>query len=193
MQKFMTTSTAIRHHLLSVSDYYRMAETNILSEDEHVELINGELFDMAPIGSFHAGLVTRLSRLLINNLADQAIVAVQNPLYLAEFSAPEPDIAVLKPRADDYMQSLPTAQDVLLLIEVADTSLHYDRDIKLPLYAKHQIPEVWLIDVKEKRLDIYQHPDNGYYRLHLRPKVGEKIQPQLIASVRIDWQGLFSC
>ena len=84
----MTTSTAIQHHLLSVSDYYRMAETNILTEDEHVELINGELFDMAPIGSAHAGLVTRLSRLLINMLTDQAIVTVQNPLYLSEFSAP---------------------------------------------------------------------------------------------------------
>ena len=188
----MTTSTAIRHHLLSVSDYYRMAETNILTEDEHVELINGELFDMAPIGSFHAGLVTRLSRLLINKLTDQAIVTVQNPLYLSEFSAPEPDIAVLKPRADDYMQSLPTAQDVLLLIEVADTSLYYDRNIKLPLYAKHQIPEVWLIDVKEKHLDIYQQPDNDYYRLHIRPKAMEEIQPLLVASISIDWQGLFS-
>ncbi|MDO9140762.1 MAG: Uma2 family endonuclease [Methylobacter sp.] len=188
----MMPSTAIQHHLLSVSDYYRMAEVNILAEDEHVELINGELFDMAPIGSFHAGLVTRLSRLLINQLGELAIVTVQNPLYLAEFSAPEPDIAVLKPRADDYMQSLPTAQDVLLLIEVADTSLHYDRNIKLPLYAKYQIPEVWLIDVKEKRLDIYQQPDNDYYHLHLRPKAKAEIQPLLVASVSLDWQALFS-
>ena len=94
----MTTSTAIQHHLLAVSDYYRMAETNILTEDEHVELINGELFDRAPIGSLHAGLVTCLSRLLIKKLTDQAIVAIQNPLYLSEFSSPEPDIAVLKLR-----------------------------------------------------------------------------------------------
>jgi len=188
----MTASTIIQHHLLTVSDYYRMAETNILTEDERVELINGELFDMAPIGSFHAGLVTRLSRLLIKNLVDQAVVSVQNPLYLSEFSAPEPDITVLKPRADDYMQSLPTAQDVLLLVEVADTSLHYDRNIKLPLYAKHQIPEVWLIDVKEKRLDIYQQPDNDYYRMHIRPKANEVIQPLLVDSISIDWQGLFS-
>jgi Uma2 family endonuclease len=166
----MTTSTPIQHHLLSVSDYYRMAETNILTENDHVELIDGELFDMAPIGSFHAGVVTRLSRLLIQKLGELAIVTVQNPLYLAEFSAPEPDIAVLKPRVDDYMQLLPTAQDVLLVIEVADTSLHYDRNIKLPLYAKHQIPEVWLIDVKEKRLDIYQQPDNDYYALKPRKK-----------------------
>lgn len=187
----MTTATATRHHLLSVSDYYRMAEVNILTENDHVELINGELFDMAPIGSFHAGLVTRLSRLLIKKLGDMAIVTVQNPLYLAEFSAPEPDIAVLKPRTDDYMQSLPTAQDVLLLIEVADTSLQYDRSVKLPLYAKHKIPEVWLIDAKEKRLDIYQQPDNDYYCLHLRPKANEAIQPLLVASISIDTQVLF--
>jgi Uma2 family endonuclease len=188
----MTISTAIQHHLLSVSDYYRMAEANILTEDDHVELINGELFDMAPIGSFPAGLVTRLSRLLIKNLGELAIVTVQNPLYLAEFSAPEPDIAVLKPRVDDYMQSLPTAQDVLLLIEVADTSLQYDRNVKLPLYAKHQIPEVWLIDVKEKCFDIYQQPENDYYRLHIRPKAKEEIRPLLASSISINWQGLFS-
>ncbi len=188
----MIPATAIQHHLLSVSDYYRMAETNILTENDHVELIDGELFDMAPIGSFHAGVVTRLSRLLIQKLGELAIVTVQNPLYLAEFSAPEPDIAVLKPRVDDYMQSLPTPKDVLLVIEVADTSLYYDRNIKLPLYAKHQIPEVWLIDVKEKRLDIYQQPDNGYYRFHFRPKAKEEIQPLLVASISIDWQGLFS-
>ena len=90
------------------------------------------------------------------------------------------------------MQSLPTAQDVLLIIEVADTSLYYDRNIKLPLYAKHQISEVWLIDVKEKRLDIYQQPDNDYYRLHIRPKAKEEIQPLLVPSISIDWQGLFS-
>jgi Uma2 family endonuclease len=187
----MTTLT-IQRHLLSVSDYYRMAETSILNEDAHVELINGEIFDMSPIGSFHAGLVTRLSRLLINKLNDSAIVTVQNPLYLSEFSAPEPDIAVLKPRADDYMQSLPTADDVLLIIEVADTSLYYDKHIKLPLYAKHQIPELWLINVKEKRLDSYQQPDNDYYRLHCRPKDNEEIKPLLINTISIDWQSLFN-
>jgi Uma2 family endonuclease len=187
----MSTS-AIQHHLITVNDYYRMAEADILSEDAHIELINGELFDMAPIGSFHAGLVNRLSRLLMKMIADQAIITVQNPVYLTEFSSPEPDIAVLKPRADDYMQSLPTAQDVLLLIEVSDTSQYYDRTIKLPLYAQHQIPEVWLIDVKEKRLDIYQQPDKDYYRLHLRPKAGDVIQPQLVSSISIDWQSLFN-
>lgn len=187
----MSAPFAISHHLLSVSDYHRMAEAGIFSEDQAIELINGEIFDMPPIGSFHAGLVTRLSRLLINKLGEQTIVTVQNPIYLNEFSEPEPDIAILKPRADDYMQSLPTAQEVLLLIEVADSSLHYDRTIKLPQYASHQIPEVWLFNLKEQRLDIYQQPENDYYRLHLRPKAGENIVPLLVESVSLDWSGLF--
>lgn len=187
----MSAPFAISHHLLSVSDYHRMAEAGIFSEDQAIELINGEIFDMPPIGSFHAGLVTRLSRLLINKLGEQTIVTVQNPIYLNEFSEPEPDIAILKPRADDYMQSLPTAQEVLLLIEVADSSLHYDRTIKLPQYASHQIPEVWLFNLKEQRLDIYQQPENDYYRLHLRPKAGENIVPLLVESVSVDWSGLF--
>jgi Uma2 family endonuclease len=187
----MSAQFAISHHLLSVSDYHRMAEAGIFTEDQPIELINGEIFDMPPVGSFHAGVVTRLSRLLINKLGEQAIVTVQNPIYLNEISEPEPDIAILKARADDYMQSLPTAADVLLLIEVADTSLYYDRTIKLPQYASHQIPEVWLFNLKEQRLDIYQQPESDYYRLHLRPKAGENIQPLLVESVSVDWSGLF--
>ena len=187
----MSAQLAISHHLLSVNDYHRMADAGIFTEDQSIELINGEIFDMPPIGSFHAGFVTRLSRVLINKIADQAIVTIQNPIYLNEFSEPEPDIAILKARADDYMQSLPTAADVLLLIEVADSSLHYDRTIKLPQYASHQIPEVWLFNLKEQRLDIYQQPENDYYRLHLRPKAGDSIQPLLVDSLSVNWSALF--
>lgn len=188
----MSAQLASAHHRFTVNDCYRMTEAGIFSEDERIELINGELFDMAPIGSFHAGMVTRLSRLLIRMVAERAVVAVQNPIYLSEHSSPEPDIALLKPRADDYMRSLPTAQDVLLVIEVADSSQHYDRHTKLPLYAKHRIPEVWLIDVKARQFDIYQQPDEEYYRLHLRPKAQTHIHPLLVDSVSLDWQGLFA-
>ena len=187
----MSAQLAISHHLLSVNDYHRMADAGIFTEDQSIELINGEIFDMPPIGSFHAGFVTRLSRVLINKIADQAIVTIQNPIYLNEFSEPEPDIAILKARADDYMQSLPTAADVLLLIEVADSSLHYDCTIKLPQYACHQIPEVWLFNLKEQRLDIYQQPEKDYYRLHLRPKAGDSIQPLLVDSLSVNWSALF--
>ena len=187
----MSAQPDFSRHLISVNDYYRMAEAGIFTEDQHIELINGEIFDMPPIGSFRTGLVTRLSRILINKLGEQAIVTVQNPIYLNEFSEPQPDIAILKARSDDYMQSLPTAEDVLLLIEVADSSLHYDRTIKLPEYASHKIPEVWLFNLKEQLLDIYQQPESDYYRLHLRPKAGENIQPLLVDSVSVDWSELF--
>ena len=186
----MSTATAIQHHLLSVSDYYRMAQAGILTEDEHVELINGELFDMAPIGSFHADFIDRLARLFFKQADDSVRVRIQNPIHLSDFAEPEPDIALVKD--NNYRQQHPTAEDVLLLVEVADTSLHYDLTIKLPLYAKYQIPEVWVCNLKEKRLDIYQQPDNDYYRLHLRPRVDEIIQPLLIASISVDWQGLLN-
>ena len=186
----MSTPATIQHHLLSVSDYYRMAQVGILNEDAHVELIDGELFDMAPIGSFHADYIDRLARLFFKQADDSVRVRIQNPIHLSDFAEPEPDIALVKD--NNYRQQHPTSPDVLLLVEVADTSLHYDRSIKLPLYAKHQIPEVWLIDVKESRLDIYQQPENDYYRLHLRPKADEKIQPLQVSSISIDWQGLFS-
>ena len=186
----MSTATAIQHHLLSVSDYYRMAQAGILTEDEHVELINGELFDMAPIGSFHADFIDRLARLFFKQADDSVRVRIQNPIHLSDFAEPEPDIALVKD--NNYRQQHPSAKDVLLLVEVADTSLHYDLTIKLPLYAKHQIPEVWVCNLKEKRLDIYQQPDNDYYRLHLRPKADEIIQPLFVASISVDWQGLLS-
>jgi len=186
----MSTATAIQHHLLSVSDYYRMAQAGILTEDEHVELINGELFDMAPIGSFHADFIDRLARLFFKQADDSVRVRIQNPIHLSDFAEPEPDITLVKD--NNYRQQHPSAEDVLLLVEVADTSLHYDLTIKLPLYAKHQIPEVWVCNLKDKRLDIYQQPDNDYYRLHLRPKADEIIQPLLVASISVDWQGLLN-
>lgn len=187
----MQTNAAIKVHLFNLDDCYRMTESGILNDNQPVELINGELFDMSPIGSVHAGLVTRLSRLLIKSLNDEAIVNVQNPIFLNEFSSPEPDIALLKPRADDYMQSLPNADEVLLVIEISDSTLVYDKEIKLPLYAQHQIPEVWLIDAKQKQLNIYQQPSKEGYRLHLRPLTGDNIQPLLVDAINLDWQSLF--
>lgn len=180
----MSAQLAVSRHLLSV----RMTEAGIFAEDQPIELINGELFDMAPIGSFHADIIDRLTQLFYKKASDKFRIRVQNPIYLSEVSEPKPDIALVKNHNDRLLH--PTADDVLLLIEVADSSLHYDRTIKLPLYASHQIPEVWLLNVKEQRLDIYQQPENDYYRLHLRPKSGESIQPLLVDAVSVDWSAL---
>lgn len=186
----MSAQLANPHHLLTVNDYHRMAEVGIFTEDQPIELINGEIFDMAPIGSFHADIIDALTRIFYQQASDNVRIRVQNPIFLSDVSEPEPDIALVK--NNNYRLQHPTAQDVLLLIEVSDTSLNYDRTIKLPLYASHQIPEVWLFNLKEPRLDIYQQPESDYYRLHLRPKAGDSIQPLLVDSVSVDWSGLFS-
>lgn len=174
------TAASYRRHALSVEDFRRMGDAGILSEDDRVELIEGELIDMAPIGSKHAGVVTRLARLLMRAVGDAAVVSVQNPLFLPPRSEPQPDILLLKPRADDYVASLPTAADVLLLIEVADTSLSYDRDIKLPLYARHGVAESWLFDIEGRRLEIHRQPGSDGYGKVILPAADVIVAPQAL-------------
>ena len=175
----------VRHHLLTVDDYHRMAEAGILGEDDRVELIEGELIDMAPIGSEHAGKGIRLSSLLSTALAGRAFVSQQNPLRLEEHSEPQPDIAVLRYRNDFYKASHPQPADILLLIEIADTTVRYDREIKIPLYARHGIPEVWLIDLQQERVEIYLQPSSEGYRQILRPGKNERIVLSLLPEVSI--------
>ena len=175
----------VRHHLLTVEDYHRMGEAGILCEDDRVELIEGELIDMAPIGSSHAGKVIRISTLLGATLAGRALISLQNPLRLNERSEPQPDITVLRLRDDFYEKSHPQPEDVLLLIEVADTTVRYDREIKIPLYARHGIPEVWLIDLRQERVEIYLQPSSDGYRQLLRPTKNERISPSLLSDVSL--------
>src|ERR1041384_8418450 len=122
-------SVQIQKHYFSVDDYYRMAEAGVFSEDARVELIEGEVIEMSPIGNRHAGCVIRLNALLNRKVGTSAFVSVQNPVRLSDFSEPQPDIALLKPRDGFYSQSHPTAADVLLVIELAETSVDYDRSV----------------------------------------------------------------
>src|ERR671938_544657 len=140
-------SVQVAKRCFSVDEYYRMGEAGILTEDDRVELIEGEIIEMSPIGSRHAACVNRLNTLLGRHLRQTAIVSVQNPIRLDAYSEPEPDVALLRPRADYYESGHPTPADALLIVEVADTSADYDRIIKLPLYAKAGIPEAWLVDL----------------------------------------------
>lgn len=150
-------------HRYTVDDYYRMATADILHAEDRVELIEGEIIDMAPIGSRHAAAVTRISNLLMQRVGTHAIVATQSPVRLSHDSEPQPDIALLRPRADYYAAAHPGPADVLLIIEVADSTLHFDRDIKLPLYARHGIAEVWLVDIEHAQLTLYTAPQAGNY------------------------------
>jgi Uma2 family endonuclease len=148
---------------ITVDDYYKMAEVGILTEDDRVELIEGQIIEMVPIGSQHASMVNNLTYLLVNTLGNRAIVSVQNPARLSDILEPEPDFAILKPRADRYAASHPTAADVLLLIEVADSSLNYDRIVKARLYARHCIVEFWVVDLKARRITVHRAPAGDAY------------------------------
>jgi len=140
------------------AEYHAMIAAGIFQEDERIELIAGEIVQMSPIGSGHAGCVNRLNRRLTRGLGEQGLVAVQNPIALELSSEPQPDLAVLRPRADDYGQSHPEAKDILLVIEVAETSLGYDREVKIPLYARAGIPEAWLVRLTDRCIEVYRDP-----------------------------------
>jgi Uma2 family endonuclease len=146
----------------TVHDFHRMGEAGILHEDDRVELIEGEIVEMAAIGTRHFACVNALNRLLVRGVGDEAIVSVQNPVRLDEHTEPQPDLTVLRTR--DYRRSLPGPGDVLLLIEVSDTTLSYDRGVKLPLYARAGIPEVWIVDVVGETLERHTDPSGEIYR-----------------------------
>ena len=159
----------------TVDDYHRMAEAGILSEDDRVELIDGEIVRMSPIGNRHAWCVRRLVQLLTRRTGDhEAIVDSQNPIRLGPYSEPQPDVVVLRFR-EDYYPEHPTPTDVLLVIEVADTSLAYDRQVKLPLYAQAGIPEVWLVDLTGDAIERHSEPSEGGYRRVERVGRGETL------------------
>ena len=145
-------------HLISVDAFHRMGETGILGPRDRVELIDGEIIDMSPIGVLHAAIVDVLARHFGRRAGELVFVRCQNPLRLDDISEPEPDIAILRPRADFYMTAHPGAADVLLVIEVADTSLAYDLGTKVPLYARHGIPEVWVIDAATRHTRVFRRP-----------------------------------
>jgi Uma2 family endonuclease len=159
-----TAEDLIRRHRFTVDDFYRMADDGILAADARVELIDGEVIEMPPIGAPHAFVVTDIQNLLIAAVGDKAIVRVQNPVRLGRHSEPQPDIALVTPPASKYRTRHPEAADILLLIEVADTSLRLDRDLKLGLYARSGIPEVWLVDLNARAIRRYRAPSaTGYH------------------------------
>jgi Uma2 family endonuclease len=170
---------------LSVETYHQMICTGLFDEDDHVELIEGELHAMAPIHAPHAGKNKRLNQLLNQRVGDSALVAVQDPLTLAPHSEPEPDLMLLRPRDDFYETANPTPADTFLVIEICDSSLRYDREVKVPLYAAHGVPEVWLIDLQHQRLECYRDPGTEGYRLMLRPERNESLSPRLLPDLHL--------
>ena len=146
-------------HRINVAQFHRMLESGVLTADDRVELIDGEMRDMPPIGPIHSGCTVRLIQVFTQALGNQALINVQGPLALDRRSELYPDLLVLKPRDDFYQTGHPSADDVLLLIEVADSTLSYDRKTKLPKYARAGVPLYWIVDVVHKTIHEYQDPD----------------------------------
>jgi Uma2 family endonuclease len=169
---------------LKVDEYYRMAEAEIFGDDDRIELIDGDLIDMAPIGQSHAAIVNGLNEALVLACVGWAVVSAKHSIRLDESSAPQPDLAVLRRRADFYATGeRPGPADVLLLIEVADSSAHFDRTVKLPLYARTGIAEVWIVDLKSGVLDAFRMPVAGQYQETTTHLSGEELALALASDI----------
>jgi Uma2 family endonuclease len=176
----------LRRHRVTVQEYYRMAEVGLLAPDARVELIEGEVVDMATIGSRHGSVVKRLNALTMKAVGQRASVAVQDPVRLSSHSEPQPDLLLLRPRADFYASEHPGPQDVLLVVEVSDTTACYDRQIKAPLYARHGVPELWIIDLDNARLRVMRGPRDGDYTEIIETATPGRLEPQLLPGAVID-------
>ena len=175
--------------LITAAEFNRMGEAGIFQPGDRLELIEGEIIDMSPIGRRHAACVRRLNNLLTLMLGGQAVVDAQNPVVLGHLCQPQPDLAVFEYRDDFYAGGHPRSEDVVFLVEVADTSLQYDRDSKIPLYARYGIPEVWLVDLNSGTVEVYRDPTSeGYERVTKLEDpdavVSSQILPQLRLTIR---------
>jgi Uma2 family endonuclease len=164
-------------HRFSVKEYYRMAETGVLPPDARVELVDGRIIDMSPIGPLHGGVVKRLTRVFTSFPQGRWLLAVQDPVRLEDHSEPQPDLMLLKPAADDYTNRHPVPEDVFLLIEVSDSTLETDREDKLPIYGRAGIPEVWIVNLADGTLEVYREPHYAGYANTQILREGDSIAP----------------
>lgn len=176
----------VTKHRFSTDNYHAMIDAGILTENDRVELIEGEVIAMAAIGSRHAACVKRTAELLRDALAKRALLGVQDPVVLGDDSEPEPDLSVLVRRDTFYAEGHPTVDDIYLLVEVADSSLAYDQQVKIPLYARAGIPEVWLIDLIQNRVTVYRDPSNGGYATKTNLTAGDSLRLAAFADVVLD-------
>ncbi len=179
------TPVQVNRRSFTVAEYERMGQFGIFSEDDRVELVNGEIVEMSPIGERHAACVDVLNEVVKERLGRSVIVRVQNPIQLDDFSEPQPDISILKRRDDFYRSSHPKPEDVLLVIEVSDTTLEYDRRVKVPLYARAGIAEAWVVNLAEERIEVYADPAEGAYRTAESRARGDEIQSRPLAALRV--------
>jgi Uma2 family endonuclease len=173
-----------RRYRFTTAEYHRLAEAGILGEDDRVELIDGEIIDMSPIGRRHQACVDQLAERFFEALGRRAILRVQGSVRLSDLSEPQPDLAVLRRRSDFYAGSDAAPDDVLLIVEVADRTLHYDRDVKVPLYARARVPEAWVVDITGQRVLVYREPGSRGYATSLEAQGDDRLSlegfPELV-------------
>jgi len=180
----MGVPLSVPRRTLTVDEYRKIGAAGVFREDDRIELIEGELVKMAPIGGKHLRLVNVLSGILAREAGAAAVVSTQNPVSLPPDNEPQPDIALLTPDFADR-DDIPSARDVLLIVEVADTTLVYDRDTKVPLYGRLGIPEVWVVDAQTETVSIYLEPGPKGYRRLLTPDKNEILTPSLMPEVKV--------
>ncbi len=169
----------------SVDEYYKMIDLGLITDYEKAEIIDGELIRKMTIGDRHAMAVNYLTRFFIKNVSDQVMVGVQNPLRISDYHEPEPDIVLADLAIFDGKRH-PRAKDVILLVEVADISLRFDRNKKLPIYAEAEIPEVWIVNLKDNIIEVHQKPSNGIYQLTNIFKPGETLMSEAMPTLRLN-------
>lgn len=182
----------LQSHRLTTDDYHRMGEAGILNPDTRMELLDGEIIPMLPIGPFHTGAVRRLTERFCELSRRRWTVSVQCPLLLDDHSEPEPDLALLRRHSDLYGKRTPHAADAYLVVQVADSSLDFDREIKLPLYARIGIPEVWIVNVPDKLIEVFREPNGGLYTQCERILPGDPLAPAAFPDAGIDTAELLS-
>ena len=175
----------------TVSEYHQMGEAGILSEDDRVELIDGVIIQMNPQRSRHSAVINQITWQFYQLVPkEKALLRIQTPILLTDSTEPEPDLAMVKPRADVYVKAHPSPGDVLLLIEVSDTTLEYDKEVKLPRYAASGIPEVWVVNLVDDTIEVYRDPlklpdGTAIYRTRTDCVKGETLAPQAFSSLKI--------
>lgn len=175
----------------SVDEYYKMIELDILKDYEKAEIIDGELIKKTTIGDRHAAIVNVLNRFFVKNVSDEVLVSIQNPLRISDFDEPEPDIVLSDLTKYDGKRH-PRPEEVILVIEVSDTTLKYDRDIKLPLYAEAGISEVWIVNLKKDIIEIHQKPFNDIYQTVKVYKPGETVKSEVLPDLSLEVDKILS-
>ena len=180
-----TQGESLQRRRFTTKEYIRMAEAGILRDDERVELVEGEVLIMAPIGRDHGAGVSRQIRLLTRYAPGRFSIWTQTTIHLGEEFSPEPDLVLLRFREDDYAGKDPTAEDIILIIEDARTSLAYDRDTKSRLYALARVPETWVVDLLGRAIERFTDPGPDGYREHTTLHSGERIRPVLLPDIEL--------